>query len=421
MSTPAVTPNPRTLAQRVRAKFPGSYDDLDDYTLEQKVLAKYPQYSDLPQTPSPQEQQVASRPGVPRPSLYAPTGAPQSQVPWQQSRLGKQDNSDPDLARMNRNIYAADAASNPTPGDALAAGGALAAGTGVVRSLPFLANVARQHPTITALAAQEAVHQARQIPGVGRFIPAAAEWLPFLIPGLKGKGAEAAETEAPPPSTDQIPGRPYMPNQRFQRPEPQPVPQRTGPLLLEGEVQQPAPTPPELTTETRTLPGQVGPERIYGPRPKPAPPIPQRSGLQLSGEVQQAAPPPQPMSRTAVSQKLDQALPQALGAAEPLQPNVPLREQLPFTRSRVADTLPEGHTPVESSAMRSYRYDPQTREFQVMPKSGNAIAVYGDVSPEEAQSFADAESKGKAWQQIRQNPLVAKIVNGKRVAVKPAR
>lgn len=65
MSTPAVTPSqpsasappPQTLAQRIRAKFPGSYDDMDDYTLEQKVLAKYPQYGDLPQTPKPQAQQ----------------------------------------------------------------------------------------------------------------------------------------------------------------------------------------------------------------------------------------------------------------------------------------------------------------------------------------------------------------------------
>jgi len=41
------------------------------------------------------------------------------------------------------------------------------------------------------------------------------------------------------------------------------------------------------------------------------------------------------------------------------------------------------------------------------------------VSPEEAQSFTEAESKGKAWQAIRSNPLVAKIVNGKRLAVQP--
>ena len=41
---------PQTLAQRIKAKFPGQYDDMDDATLESKVIAKYPQYSDLPRT-----------------------------------------------------------------------------------------------------------------------------------------------------------------------------------------------------------------------------------------------------------------------------------------------------------------------------------------------------------------------------------
>lgn len=42
--------HPQTLAQMIRAKYPGAYDDMDDATLEQKILAKYPQYSDLPRT-----------------------------------------------------------------------------------------------------------------------------------------------------------------------------------------------------------------------------------------------------------------------------------------------------------------------------------------------------------------------------------
>ncbi|MBV9179872.1 MAG: hypothetical protein JO356_01055 [Acidobacteria bacterium] len=146
-----------------------------------------------------------------RPDLFAPpsaAGAPPSRQvaarQMQQSRLGKQDNSDPDLQRMNRNIYAADAASNPTPEDALMGAGALAATTGVGAAgrvaLPFLGRQAAQHPVITAMVAQQAVHQARQIPGVGRFIPSAAEWLPFLFTGGKGEGAAAeaeAETAAP--------------------------------------------------------------------------------------------------------------------------------------------------------------------------------------------------------------------------------
>jgi hypothetical protein len=40
----------QTLAQMVRAKYPGAYSDMDDVTLEKNVLAKHPEYSDLPRT-----------------------------------------------------------------------------------------------------------------------------------------------------------------------------------------------------------------------------------------------------------------------------------------------------------------------------------------------------------------------------------
>lgn len=42
------------LAQKIRAKFPGVYDDLDDATLEARVLAKHPEYKDMvaPETPA---------------------------------------------------------------------------------------------------------------------------------------------------------------------------------------------------------------------------------------------------------------------------------------------------------------------------------------------------------------------------------
>jgi len=39
-----------TLAQHVRAKYPGAYDDLTDEQLESSVLAKHPEYSDLPRS-----------------------------------------------------------------------------------------------------------------------------------------------------------------------------------------------------------------------------------------------------------------------------------------------------------------------------------------------------------------------------------
>jgi len=74
---------------------------------------------------------------------------------------------------------------------------------------------------------------------------------------------------------------------------------------------------------------------------------------------------------------------------------------------------------VESSALKSYKYDPETREFETMTQGGQGY-VHAEISPEQAAAFKAADSKGKAWQAIRQNgTLVAKIVNGKRIPVKP--
>jgi hypothetical protein len=53
-------PPPQTLAQLIRAKFPGAYDDLNDADLERAILAKHPEYGDLPRTPvAPSEQDQA--------------------------------------------------------------------------------------------------------------------------------------------------------------------------------------------------------------------------------------------------------------------------------------------------------------------------------------------------------------------------
>lgn len=114
--------------------------------------------------------------------------------------------------------------------------------------------------------------------------------------------------------------------------------------------------------------------------------------------------------------QLQQRLDEAVGA-KPLQPGVPLKYQT-AAGGKPMPGIPEGFTPVDSTALKGYKYDPDTREFESVTQGGQHY-IHGDVSPEEAQSFADADSKGKAWQQIRNNPLVAKVVNGKRVATKP--
>jgi hypothetical protein len=175
---------------------------------------------------------------------------------------------------------------------------------------------------------------------------------------------------------------------------------------------------PAITSPARSLPGEIGPERIYGPRPTPAAPIPPREGLQLAGQVEEppapaaaaATPPPDTSPKT-----VEQQLRDALGArSQPVEPGVALRNQ-----GKPKAPLPADFTPVDSSALRGYKYDPETREFHSITSSGQHY-VHGDVSPEQVAAFEAADSKGKAWNDIRQNsPLVGKIVNGERVAAKP--
>jgi hypothetical protein len=114
---------------------------------------------------------------------------------------------------------------------------------------------------------------------------------------------------------------------------------------------------------------------------------------------------------------IEQQLKQSLGAQD-LKPGVPLKDQLSGANAQPKPKLPEGFTPVDSTALKGFKYDPQTREFETITQGGQRY-IHGDVSPEDAQAFMDADSKGKAWQQIRDNPLVAKVINGKRVAIKP--
>jgi hypothetical protein len=86
---------------------------------------------------------------------------------------------------------------------------------------------------------------------------------------------------------------------------------------------------------------------------------------------------------------------------------------------------------VDSSAVKSYKYDPGAKELDLTTPNGGRY-VYGDVSAEQADAFGkgqfkgqkpkDAPSVGKAWNDLRNSgsPLVKKGVNGKLVDVKLA-
>ena len=38
---------PQELAKKIRNKYPGEYDDIDDIELERRIIAKHPEYEDL--------------------------------------------------------------------------------------------------------------------------------------------------------------------------------------------------------------------------------------------------------------------------------------------------------------------------------------------------------------------------------------
>jgi hypothetical protein len=233
---------------------------------------------------------------------------------------------------------------------------------------------------------------------------------------------------------------------------------------------QPSATPeqlnPSLVSPARTLPGQISPE-VIAPAPQgTAAQIPPRSGLQLppapvypgaplpeaigpevtqakglaegakavpdpaavlakipSRAVQQAVSelgPKAPLADIAGrSQQIMELLNKGLGG-KALEPNVPLKNQGGIiTPKPIEGTIPEGHTPVESSALKSYKYDPATQEFESVTRGGQHY-IHGDVSPEQAAAFEAAASKGKAWADLRNNStLVAKVINGKRVPIRP--
>lgn len=120
---------------------------------------------------------------------------------------------------------------------------------------------------------------------------------------------------------------------------------------------------------------------------------------------------------------LGKLLDQSLGAEQPnVQPGKPIYQRSPAgpPSGAKAAQLPEGHTALEgSSALRSYKYDPSAKEFEAWPTSGDTAYRYGDVSPDAAQAFEQADSKGKAFQQIKNSgTLVAKRINGKWTPVK---
>jgi KTSC domain len=108
---------------------------------------------------------------------------------------------------------------------------------------------------------------------------------------------------------------------------------------------------------------------------------------------------PKPPTKAAAD--LMQQLNDALGG-KPLQKGIPLRNQ------GKAASLPEGFTPVNSTALKGYKYDPATQEFDAITNDG-ARYRHGEVTPEQFQAFEQAKSKGTAWSELRNAPGVTPL------------
>jgi hypothetical protein len=155
--------------------------------------------------------------------------------------------------------------------------------------------------------------------------------------------------------------------------------------------------PPSAPGYERYAPNTAAPAQ---PGPDQAPPAP-APAAQAQPAPAAAPPAAAPKANPAV---LEQQLNDALGG-KPLQPGVSLRNQASAPKA----TLPEGFTPVESSSLlKGYKYSPDTQEFDAVLQNGQRFR-HGEVTPEQFQAFEETDSKGKAWNDLRDAPGVTPL------------
>lgn len=265
------------LVDKIRATHPGAYDDMDDATLTKRVLAKYPQYSDL-----------AAPQGLPHPE-------PQSVSPLGDTLESEAGNI------MAHPGQAAMGALKEIP--RLAQGALPQSGTlpniqgdnsGKMRS-PMIENAFNkasgfvQHMTQPQTPSEETGSRITDAAAIAGSLPSAVRAASEIVPAVGrsvARGAGKAAGMVDPDIVGIVSPRMAHAQRVATRvgnavgrapvgAEPSfpgaPLPETPAPELLH----------PEIASPSRTVNGQVGSERIFGPRPKPAAPIPARSGLTL--------------------------------------------------------------------------------------------------------------------------------------------
>lgn len=281
-------------------------------------------------------------------------------------------------------------------------------------------NLVKAHPIASTIA----LEAAKQLPIVGKYASKIPSWLPLMA----GGHPEISEREAIPgklgPEIEEGPRFPSgnMRAQEGEYVESQPA-APSGPPIARSEVVRPLGLP-ESASAARDLryrrgPGEVAPEDVSAPDENV---LAGRQGVRIARPVERG---PQ------------HALPAATAEASPAS-IAPPKSATPITdpgklgdllNEGTGGELPEGHTAVKgSSLIRSYKYDPATKEFEAglngNSKTPGGVYVHGDVEPEAVAKFEATKSKGAAWKELKDTPgvtYVGKIVNGERVYAKPPR
>lgn len=212
---------------------------------------KWAQYAEQPQGGGDKWAQYADSQSAP----LAPPGVPRPQVNMQQSLLGKQDNSDPDLQRLNRGIQAGN--TGPMPQDAFVGAAIAGAPLAGAAALPFIAKQAVQHPVIAGMVGSELIKQARNIPYVGKMIPPGAEWLPFLLSKHAPEGAAQVERDATAENSPFAGEGETTPAQTQPQATPQPQPTKLPWTPAQATAQWPKPGSQADIDETRAIQEQV--------------------------------------------------------------------------------------------------------------------------------------------------------------------
>lgn len=136
-----------------------------------------------------------------------------------------------------------------------------------------------------------------------------------------------------------------------------------------------------------------------------------------------ASEPTEPIIPRITQKEVGEQLKGALGY-KPLAPNKPIFERPGIKSPAPTGELPQGFTPVKSSAVKGFKYSPAQREFEYITKDGQHY-VRGDVDDSAVQKFLQTAkekgSYGKALSELRNNPQGGvgqfKVIGGKRVPV----